>query len=251
MFELTDAVVAFGGRRALGPVTARLWGGTSVALMGPNGSGKTTLLRLLAGLNDPVSGAIERPAGGVSYVAQHQHQHRWLPLTVREVVTTARYRRRGMFGPLRRADRVAVADALDRLEVGDLTTRTFGELSGGQRQRVLVATAIAGDVQTVLLDEPITGLDLRSQRLILEVVEEERLRERLVVLSTHHLDEAKHCDRVMLLNTSVVADGPPDTVLVPGLLAAAFGVHSVRIDGDEVEVVDDHGHGTPTQGRAR
>jgi ABC-type Mn2+/Zn2+ transport system ATPase subunit len=140
---------------------------------------------------------------------------------------------------------------MERLEVADLGKRTFGDLSGGQRQRVLVATAIAGEVRTVLLDEPITGLDLPSQRLILDVVDEERARGRLVMLSTHHLDEAEHCDRVLLLNTSVVADGPPETVLVHGPLAEAFGVHAVRIEGDELEVMDEHGHGTPAAGAGR
>lgn len=251
MFELSEAIVAYGSRRALGPVTARLGAGTSVALMGPNGSGKTTLLRLLAGLIEPTSGTATRPRDGVSYVAQNQQQHRWLPLTVREVVTTARYRQRGLLGPLRRSDRDAVDAAMDRLDVADLGNRTFGDLSGGQRQRVLVATAIAGDVQTVLLDEPITGLDLPSQKLILDVVAEERGRGRLVVLSTHRLDEAKHCDRVLLLNTTVVADGTPDAVLVPGPLADAFGVHAVRIEGREVEVMDEHGHGTPAAGASR
>lgn len=240
--------MSFGTRVALDltaePISFDL--GTTVAIMGPNGSGKTTLLRSLAGLQRLSVGAIERSGvEAAGWVAQHQHQHPWMPLTVREVVTTGRYRTRGLLRPLRRADRRAVVVAADRLDVGDLLDRAFGDLSGGQRQRVLVAAALATDADLLLLDEPITGLDLVSQQLILDVVDAERDGGRLVVMSTHHLAEARHCDRVVLLNTTVVADGVPDEVLTPTNLATAFGPRLVVSDPDgaAVVVVDDHGHG--------
>ena len=91
--------------------------------------------------------------------------------------------------------------------------RPFGDLSGGQRQRVLVAQALVARPDLLLLDEPITGLDLASQQRILEVIADETAAGTSVVLSTHHLGEARHTDRVLLLAGCIVADGPPDEVL--------------------------------------
>lgn len=261
MFELDGIGVQYGRRSALEIDRLLLDGGTSVAVMGPNGSGKTTLLRVLAGLIEPTTGSVtghgqgarhRRGAAGrpaVAHVAQHQHQHGWMPLTVGEVLRMGRYRERGLLGRLDGGDRRLLADAAARLSVDDLLGRSFGELSGGQRQRVLVAGALASDASCLLLDEPITGLDLPSQQLILDVVDDERDRGRLVVLTTHHLDEARHCDRVLLLNTTVVADGPPDQVLTPAGLARAFGPRLIGHldDGvaadDLIIVFDEHGHG--------
>ncbi len=264
---LDGVTVRFERRLALDAADLRFDTGQTVALMGPNGSGKTTLLRVLAGLQAPTTGRLVAPDDRVvAYVAQHQHQHPWIPLTVAEVLRMGRYRRLGLLGRLGRADRAAVAEAADRLLVGDLVGRAFGTLSGGQRQRVLVAAALTNDADWLLLDEPITGLDLPSQRIILEVVDEERDRGRLVVLSTHHLEEARHCDRVILLSTVVVADGAPDDVLTESNLAAAFGPKLLavaahdgaaddavdhgedhRVDHDVI-VVDEHGHGAHTSG---
>ncbi len=251
MFELDGIRVRYGQHLALEVDRLVLEGGTSVAVMGPNGSGKTTLLQLLAGILDPSAGSIGAAGGrgrpSVAYVAQHQHQHAWMPLTVGEVLAMGRYRERGLLGRLGPGDRRLLSEAASRLSVDELVGRTFGDLSGGQRQRVLVAGALASDASRLLLDEPITGLDLPSQQLILDVVDEERDRGRLVVLTTHHLDEARHCDRVLLLDTTVVADGAPAEVLTPAELARAFGARMTgpaddALADDLIIVFDEHGH---------
>ncbi len=251
MFELDDVTVRFGHTLALETGTVHFDGGTTVALMGPNGSGKTTLLRLLAGLQKPTTGRLTTDGSTtVAYVAQHQHQHRWMPLTVAEVVSMGRYRTLGLFGRPRRRDRELIDGAASRLGITGIMARPFSDLSGGQRQRVLVAGALTNDARCLLLDEPITGLDLPSQQIILDVIAGERDRGRLVMISTHHLDEARHCDRVLLLNTSVVADGAPQTALTETNMARAFGSGAMTIvrhreDSDDARlvVVDDHGHG--------
>jgi ABC-type Mn2+/Zn2+ transport system ATPase subunit len=251
VFELDDVTVRFGRTLALETGRVHLEEGTTVALMGPNGSGKTTLLRLLAGLQKPTTGRLTTgESTTVAYVAQHQHQHRWMPLTVAEVVSMGRYRTLGLFGRLRRRDRELIEGSAARLGITGILTRPFSELSGGQRQRVLVAGALTNDARCLLLDEPITGLDLPSQQIILDVIAAERDLGRLVMISTHHLDEARQCDRVLLLNTSVVADGPPQKALTETNLARAFGSgamtivhHREGVDDARVVVVDDHGHG--------
>lgn len=111
----------------------------------------------------------------------------------------------------------------ERLDVAHMLKRPFRDLSGGQCQRAMIAMALASEPDCLLLDEPITGLDLSSQQIILDVIKAERAAGRLVVLSTHHLHEACCCDRVLLLQGSVVADGDPDDVLSCSAFSEVFG----------------------------
>lgn len=238
--------VRHGAVEALSEVTISFTPGTSTALMGANGSGKTTLLDCLAGLRAPTSGEVHTEGHRIAYVRQHL-PHGWMPLTAREVVTMGRFGHRGLLGRLRPADHEAIARSARRLAVDDLFAHQFGELSGGQRQRVIVAQALASEPTVLLLDEPLTGLDIPSQDRILAVMEEETAGETIVVLSTHHLDEARHCDRVALLAGRIVALGTPDDVLVPDRLRETFGPRTLGDHGTHdhehaLLLLDDHGH---------
>jgi iron complex transport system ATP-binding protein len=247
-------VVGRGVRLAHGSVVALdaadfvLEPGTLTAIIGPNGSGKSTLLHGIAGLLAPVAGELTvdgRRAGSgrarVAYVLQSTRVHEHLPVTVREVVTMARYAHRGLFRPLRDDDRRVVDVAMERLEVADLASRQLRDLSGGQRQRVLVAQGLAQEAPVLLLDEPVTGLDLVSHRRILEVVREERDAGRTVVMTTHDLGEAAHADHVLLLAGRVVASGPPSQVLTAEHLSDAYRQRLVRLD-ENVLMLDDAPH---------
>jgi ABC-type Mn2+/Zn2+ transport system ATPase subunit len=241
----TDLLLAYGSRAALSGATFSLPAGRTVALIGPNGSGKSTLLRALAGLLEPRSGRLDVPArgrrGAVALVLQTTDVDRTLPVTVRETVTMARYALRGAFARLRDSDRAAVDAALARMEIADLAGRQLHELSGGQRQRVLVAQGLAQQADLLLLDEPVTGLDVVSRELILEAVAAERAAARTVVVSTHDLDDARRADVVMLLANRVVAFGPPDDVLTDGPLSAAYRGRVIRVP-EGVMVMDDPCH---------
>jgi ABC-type Mn2+/Zn2+ transport system ATPase subunit len=243
-----DVTVRFGSVVALDHITTRLQPGRSAALIGPNGSGKTTLLRLVAGLRAPTAGRVSVPVNAViGYVSQHASQPAWLPLTGSDVVRMGRYRDRGLLGRLTGADDRMVVDAARRLDVEALLDRPYGDLSGGQRQRIRLAQALAQQPNVLALDEPITGLDLPSQQIILDLIDEETHRGTTVIITTHHLDEARHCDQVLMLSGRLVADGSPDDVLVPALLRATFGE---RLLGDHRDhdhahamlLVDDHAH---------
>ncbi len=256
----TEVSAKFGnGHVAFADVTCQFEHGTSTALIGPNGSGKTTLLRMMCGLVPPSQGTIcPEPSKKIfALVAQHHGQRGWLPLTVSNVLRMSRFRDRGLIKRLGAADRMLIENAAERLEVSDLDNRQFGELSGGQRQRVMVAQALAHDADVLLMDEPITGLDLPSQETILRIVDEERRRGRIVVISTHHMDEAELCDQVILLANRIVASGTPGEVLTNRNLQEAFGLRMAHGDKDDcvfhgehddhtdgiVHVFNDHGHG--------
>lgn len=240
---LTDVSVRYADVVALDTTTTSFHAGTSVALVGANGSGKSTVLRLLAGLLTPTKGTVERmPGVDAAFIAQQHEHHDWMPLPVDEVIRMGCYRARGLLGRVTRGDRAEVRSVAARLDVEDLLHRPFSELSGGQRQRVLVAQALIGSPKLLLLDEPITGLDLPSQETILSIIDAEVATGAVVVFSTHHLEEAKRADRVMLLAGCVIADGEPDEALRPEHLATAFGGRLLRIGGETL-LVDDHGHG--------
>ena len=255
----TDLVLSYGTRVALTGATFVLPTGAAVALIGPNGSGKSTLLRALAGLAEPRAGSLDVPArrtrGAVALVLQTTDVDRTLPVTVRETVTMARYATRGPFARLRPDDRAAVHGALERMDVAGLAGRQLHELSGGQRQRLLVAQGLAQQAEVLLLDEPVTGLDVVSRELILDAIVTERAAGRTVVVSTHDLDDARRADLVMLLANRVVAFGPPDEVLTDGPLCAAYGGRVLRVP-EGVIVMDDphhddaHHHGEPEHHRA-
>lgn len=241
--RLVDVSVRYDGLIALDRTTVSFAAGSSVALVGANGSGKSTVLKLLGRLIEPTTGSVERSPGiDASFIAQQHGHHDWMPLEVDDVLRMGCYRRRGLVGRVTRDDREEIQQVADRLGVTDLLRRSFSELSGGQRQRVLVAQALIGAPGLLLLDEPITGLDIPSQETILAIVAEEVERGTTVVFSTHHLEEAARADRVMLLAGCLIADGTPESVLQPHHLAHAFGGRIVEIAGSTV-LVDEHGHG--------
>ncbi|MEQ1787695.1 MAG: metal ABC transporter ATP-binding protein, partial [Acidimicrobiales bacterium] len=213
--------------------------------IGPNGAGKSTVLNAVAGLLKPRSGSLEVPAqqhrGGIAYVLQATHANEHLPLTVRETVTMGRYAITGPFRRLRTADRQAVDRAMEALAIADLARRPLRELSGGQRQRAFVAQGLAQDAEVLLLDEPITGLDIVSRQHIIDAIAAERARGRAVVVSTHDLGDAAAADHLLLLAGRVVASGPPDTVLTEAHLSEAYGGHLLRV-GAQTLLLDDHPH---------
>jgi ABC-type Mn2+/Zn2+ transport system ATPase subunit len=239
-----DLVLAHGERVALAASDFDIPAGALTALIGANGSGKSTILNAIAGLLEPAAGRLAVLAGArreaLAYVLQSTAVNEAMPVTVREVVGMGRY---GSLGPFRRftsRDRALCAAAMDRLDIANLASRHLDELSGGQRQRVFVAQGLAQATNLLLLDEPITGLDLPSTERIRAAIDEERQRDVTVILTTHELAAAAAADWVLLLAGRVVAAGPPAEVLVPALLSEAYGVPFVSDGGRPM--IDDPGH---------
>lgn len=220
------------GYEALSDVSFQLEKGQRVAIVGPNGAGKTTLLRILAGTLAPTSGRVQIFGGGpqghicIAYVPQRSQVDWSFPVTVAEVVMMGRIRQLGVLRWPRRPDWELVGRALERVGMGDLRDRQIGALSGGQQQRVFLAQALAQQAEIILLDEPLTGLDMPSQTAIFDILENLRRDSVTVLVATHDLNlAAERFDRVMLLHRRLIAFGPPSQVLTRPHLLQAYGGH--------------------------
>ncbi len=238
--RVDDLTVRHGDVTALRNASLTVTPGAPLAVIGPNGSGKSTLLRAIAGLAEPTHGRITLPGGRPpALVLQSTDVDRSVPITVRDTVAAARYPSVGLLRRFTRHDHDVVDGALRRLAVADLAHRQLHDLSGGQRQRVMVAQGLAQEASVLLLDEPVTGLDVVSRALILDIVDEERADGRIILLTTHNLDDAMRCDQVLLLAGAPVAIGRPDEVLREEHLTRAFGGRFIRV-GDALVLDDPH-----------
>lgn len=235
-----DIVLYRGAHRAVAASSFEIPRGKITAVIGPNGSGKTTLLQAIAGILAPAAGTItvlDKPVKEVkqdiSFVMQSVVFPTGTPITVKDVVSMGRYAQRGWFGIFRSEDRAAINYAMDVMNITQLKHRHLEELSGGQRQRVYIAQGIAQGHEILVLDEPMTGLDITSMRIIDDVIHAEVDEHgHSVILTTHDLDEAAAADHVVLLDGKVIASGPPAEVLTRRNLEIAYGLGSLHEPAD-------------------
>ena len=240
LVEAHDIVLYRGSHRAVSASTFTIPCGKITAVIGPNGSGKTTLLQSVAGILSPSAGRIEvlgQPVKDVkqdiSFVMQSVVFPTGTPITVKDVVCMGRYAQRGWFGIFRPHDRAAINYAMETMNITDLKHRHLEELSGGQRQRVYVAQGIAQGHEILVLDEPMTGLDLKSMRIIDDVIHTEvEEHGHSVILTTHDLDEAAAADHVILMDGRVIASGTPEEVLTRENLEKAYGLGTLHEPAD-------------------
>lgn len=245
--RLRQVTVRYGTQDALTAIDFTLPRGAQVAIVGPNGAGKSTLFNVIAGVLQPTQGRVEiygsEPTGHicVGYVPQ-RNQIDWnFPVTVADVVMMGRTRKIGLFQRAKAGDHAAVAHALARVRMTELAGRQIGELSGGQQQRVFLARALAQESELLLLDEPLTGLDLPSQELLLEILEELRGQGITILVATHDLNQAAaYFSTVLLLNRRLIALGAPKAVLTTENLLQAYGsqLHVVHSGGQDLVLAD-------------
>ncbi|PUA80447.1 metal ABC transporter ATP-binding protein [Nocardioides currus] len=218
--DARDVTVAIGGRPVLRSNTLRVHEGEFLALMGANGSGKSTLVRALTGLRPLTSGSVAlfgTPLDDfdqrqrIGFVPQRATAAGGVPASVREVVASGRLTRRRVLRPPGRADRRAVADALEVVGLADRAGDGISTLSGGQQQRALIARALAGEPDLFFLDEPTAGVDLPNQQALAAALRTLSERGATVVLVAHELGPlAPLVDRAVVLRDGRIAyDGPP------------------------------------------
>lgn len=232
--EAADVSVTYpNGLTALRDASFRLSGGTICALVGVNGSGKSTLFKALMGFVQPSRGRVEinglpvrdaQRKSWVAYVPQAEEVDWTFPVSVHDVVMMGRYGYMNFLRIPKAADREAVEESLRRVGMWEFRDRQIGELSGGQKKRVFVARALAQRGRLILLDEPFTGVDVKTEEAIITLLRELRTEGRLILVSTHNLGSVpEFCDQVVLINRTVLACGPTAEVFTPENLTNAFG----------------------------
>jgi len=217
---------------ALDDVSFELRAGQRVAVVGPNGAGKSTLFKVIAGVLKPTRGQMyvygSAPGGHIciAYVPQRSQVDWDFPVSVGDVVMMGRVGKMGLFRQRRAQDAEIVHQALEVVRMAHLARRQIGELSGGQQQRMFIARALAQEAELILMDEPLTGLDVNSQEDIFDILESLRQRDVTVMVALHDLKlAAEHFELVMLLNHQLLGFGPPAQVFDSEKLTQAYGGH--------------------------
>lgn len=245
--EVSGVTVRYNGHLALEGVSFQLTQGERVAVVGPNGAGKSTLFKVIAGVLHPTKGEVKvyghTPGGHIciAYVPQRSQVDWTFPVNVADVVMMGRIGRLGLLHWPRPRDWATVHQYLQVVGMANMADRQIGELSGGQQQRVFIARALAQEAELMLMDEPLTGLDVTSQEDIFRILEELRQRGVTVMVATHDLNlAAERFDRLMLLNHRLVGLGLPEEVFTPERLVQAYGGHMRLIQtGDDLMVLGD------------
>jgi iron complex transport system ATP-binding protein len=219
--------LVLGTRQVLSDVTLTIGAGELVAIVGPNGAGKSSLMRAIAGDVTPTSGSVTIDGRNISSLAPQN------AAAVRSYLSQTHAPASGFtvetivgFGQhvLARSDADAVRDAMDRVELTELSGRPFDELSGGEQRRVTIARVLCQDAPVVLLDEPTDSLDLGHAELVMAVAADEARRGKTVVTTSHDLNvAARHATKMVLLSHGrTVKVGTPSEVLEPGILSEVY-----------------------------
>ena len=229
-----DVTVTYrGGHTALWNASFEVPRGTVTALVGVNGAGKSTLFKAIMGFVPASKGTINILGQSVkqalaknlvAYVPQSEEVDWAFPVLVEDVVMMGRYGHMGFLRHPKQPDFDAVDTALRRVDMQEFKTRQIGELSGGQRKRVFLARSLAQDGQVILLDEPFTGIDVKTEEQIIALLQELRDEGRVILVSTHNLGSVpEFCDRTILVKGTVLSHGPTETTFTRKNLEAAFG----------------------------
>lgn len=253
LLEVDNITVRYNnGHTALYDVSFSLGGGTTCALVGVNGSGKSTLFKSLMGLVKPIKGTISLmgmpvkqalKSNSVAYVPQAEEVDWNFPVSVEDVVMMGRY---GYMSWLRRPSKIdfeQIEQAMQRVDVLHLKDRQIGELSGGQKKRVFLARALAQQSKIILLDEPFTGVDVKTENAIVELLSQLREEGHLILVSTHNLGSVPHfCDQVVMINRTVIAAGKTETTFTQNNLKNVFGgvLRYLTLDGQTLHDDEDN-----------
>ena len=246
-----DVTVTYrNGHTALREASFSVPGGSIAALVGVNGSGKSTLFKAVMGfvrasgtisiLGMPPSLALRKNL--VAYVPQSEEVDWSFPVLVEDVVMMGRYGHMGFMRRPKENDRRIVAQALARVDMLDLRHRQIGELSGGQKKRIFLARAIAQQGEVILLDEPFTGVDVKTEAKIIDLLRELRDEGKTLLVSTHNLGSVtEFCDYTVMVKGTVLASGPTETTFTAENLERAFSgvLRHVVLSGSEERIITD------------
>ena len=231
--DVQNITVAYHGKVALHSASLQLKSGTICGLVGMNGAGKSTLFKAIMGFVKPTTGQVFinglpirriQKSNLVAYVPQSEEVDWDFPVSVYDVVMMGRYGYMNFLRMPRSSDKRAVQESLERVEMWDMCDRQIGELSGGQKKRTFFARALAQQARVLLLDEPFAGVDIKTEKMMVDLLMELRQMDNTILVSTHDLASVTtFCDQVVLINRSILAYGNTDEVFTEENLSRTFG----------------------------
>jgi len=231
--DVKNVTVAYHGKVALHSASLQLKAGTICGLVGMNGAGKSTLFKAIMGLVQPATGRIlvnglpirrAQKSSLMAYVPQSEEVDWNFPVSVHDVVMMGRYGYMNLLRIPRSLDKRAVQNSLERVEMWQMRDRQIGELSGGQKKRTFFARALAQQGTVLLLDEPFAGVDIKTEKLMINLLTELRQTGHTILISTHDLASVTtFCDQVVLINRSILAYGETSEVFTEENLSRTFG----------------------------
>lgn len=249
---VNDVTVRYNnGHTAIHNMTFSLNSGTICALVGVNGSGKSTLFKSIMGLvkpqqgeiklcDLPISQALKRNL--VAYVQQSEEVDWQFPVSVYDVVMMGRYGYMNFLRIPKAIDKQKVQEAMQRVNIEHLAHRQIGELSGGQKKRVFLARALAQQSPIILLDEPFTGVDVKTENAIIDLLQQLREEGHLILVSTHNLGSVPDfCDQVVMINRTVIATGKTEDTFNQHNLEIVFGgvLRHIKLLGENLHNDED------------
>lgn len=231
--DIENVTVAYHGKVALHSASLQLQPGTICGLVGMNGAGKSTLFKAIMGFVKPNTGRVlinglpirqVQKSNLVAYVPQSEEVDWNFPINVYDVVMMGRYGYMNLLRIPRSIDKKAVRESLERVEMWDMRDRQIGELSGGQKKRTFFARALAQQAKVLLLDEPFAGVDIKTEKMMINLLMELRQTGHTILVSTHDLESiTTFCDQVVLINRSILAYGNTSEVFTEENLSRTFG----------------------------
>lgn len=230
MLEVKNLSVNYKNMFALQNITLKVLEASLTGIVGPNGAGKSTLIKSILNLI-PHQGQImfdgetvEKNFFRISYVEQRSSIDFSFPITVKECVSMGTYAGMKVFQRIKKAEWQRVSKALKRVDMEKYSSRQIGELSGGQFQRVLLARCLAQNADFVFLDEPFVGIDLVSEKIIMDTLKELKYQGKTVLIVHHDLSKVKqYFDNIILLKQSLIAHGSVESVFNEKNLKKAYG----------------------------
>ena len=240
LIKLEDVAIGYDKIALLDSINLSIQHGQFWGIIGPNGGGKTTLLKTMIGLILPLEGKVlysrDQPLI-FGYVPQRENFDRIFPISAAEVVAMGRYIRITVGRGVKKEDWKIVMECLEKVEISHLKNRPFRSLSGGEKQRTLIARALAGEPDVLILDEPTASMDIRGETAIMGLIERIREKDNLTVLMVSHFlnTVAKFADHAIVIDKDIntFRAGPKEEVFHGETLSRVFGL------GVTVEQVED------------
>ena len=231
LIHLEDFTMAYTDIPVIWDMDLDIYEGSITAIIGPNGAGKSTLMKGILGLMKPISGKVSIMGKSykevykqIAYIPQTTTVNWNFPTTVIDVVTMGRYAGLGLFKRVNASEKEKALEALKKMKMEDFASRQISELSGGQKQRVFIARAIAQNALIYFMDEPLAGVDKKTENIIIETMRESKKEGKTIIAVHHDLNTlCEYFDHVVMVNKQLIASGRTEETFIKENIDATYG----------------------------